>query len=61
MPVYTKVKVGRKSYTVVSDAQGLIRISATHAVHGNVNIDTTGRLAKQVLAAMETAKAKTDQ
>lgn len=56
MATFTRVKLGLKTYTVVSDADGLIRIEAEHALRGTVNIDTTGALAKKTLKAVANAR-----
>lgn len=61
MAVLTKVILGRKSYIVVTNEHGLVRIEASHALRGKVNIDTTGRLAKKVLAAMQQAQQQTER
>ncbi len=56
MATFTQVKLGLKTYTVVSNAEGLIRIEAKHALRGAVNVDATGKLANQILKAVASAR-----
>jgi hypothetical protein len=44
-----KVRIGRRTYTVVRSEGVVTRIEAINAVRGVCNIDMTGRLAKSVL------------
>lgn len=48
MPEHVKITSKRKSYTVVRDAAGVIRVMHTSAVHGEKPIDLTGKLAARL-------------
>lgn len=57
MATITTIKLGLKSYRVVHDDRGVIRIAYTNAVLGDCNLYLDGAVAKKVLAEFTKLRA----